>query len=285
TIQNRGIEIAIGGTPVKTKDITWALNYNFSMDRSKVLSLPEGAKKVLLNYIYSVNLYATEGQPLGVYEIPQPLYENGHIVVNSGGFPVQSPDQKIVGSIEPQFHMGLTSDLTVKDFDFGFTIDYQQGGKFYSNSAQLLEFTGQAQDTKYNDRENFIIPGSVQAVAGGGYTENQTPITHGVYDTYYNIGGNPATAFNNLILTRTYVKLREATLGYKIPTSVAKKIGASSARISVFGRNLYTWLPASNRIVDPELINIGSGGIDSELGEDASGPPLRFYGAKLNVTF
>jgi len=285
TTQNKGWEVTLGVMPVKTKDVTWSLSYNYSMDRSKVLSLPEGAKKVKLNFIYSVNLYAEEGQPLGVFELPQPLYENGHIVVNSAGLPVQSPDQKIGGSIEPQFRMGLSSDLTVKNFDLSFTVDYQQGGKFYSNTAQLLEFVGAAQNTTYNDRNPYIIPGSVQATGSGGYVENQTPITHANYYSIYNIGDNPATAFNNLLLTRTYVKLREVTLGYKIPASVVRHIGASQARISVFGRNLYTWLPSSNHIVDPEMINIGSGGLTSEIGEDASGPPLRFFGAKLNVTF
>ena len=285
TTQNQGWEVSLGGTPVKTRDVTWYLNYVFSMDRSKVLSLPDGAKKVLLNSIYSVNLYAIEGQPLGVFELPQPLYENGHMVVNTAGLPVQSPDQKIDGSIAPQFHMGLSSDLAVKDFDLSFTLDYQQGGKFYSNTAQLLNFVGASQNTTYNDRNPYIIPGSVQATGTGTYAENQTPITHANYYSIYNIGDNPGTGFNSLLLTRTYVKLREVSLGYKIPASWIRHIGASQAKISVFGRNLYSWLPSSNHIVDPEMINIGTGGLGSELGEDASGPPLRFYGVKLNVTF
>jgi TonB-linked SusC/RagA family outer membrane protein len=283
TTQNKGIEITLSGTPIKTKDVTWTLNYNFAEDRSKVLELPEGAQQILLNDIYSVNMYAIKGQPLGVLEIPQPLMENGHMVVNTAGLPVQDPNQKIVGSIQPQFHMGFNTDLTVKDFDFGFTLDYQQGGKEYSNTAYLLNFIGAAQNTTYNDRNTFIIPGSVQQ-SGAGYTENTTAINHANYYSYYNISDNPATSFQNLIITKTYVKLREVTLGYKIPVSLAKKIGASSARVSVFGRNLYTWLPASNKYVDPEVGNLGND-LVGELGEDQNGPPLRYYGAKLNVTF
>ncbi|MDB5156531.1 MAG: TonB-linked outer membrane protein SusC/RagA family [Mucilaginibacter sp.] len=289
--QNKGIELSLGVTPIKTKDITWNLNYQFAEDRSTVLSLPDGASKILLNDIYSVNLYALKNHPLGEFEIPQPLMENGHMVVNTQGLPVQDPDQALVGSIQPQFHMGFSSNLTVKDFDFGFTLDYQQGGKMYSNTAYLLNFVGAAADTKYNDRNPFIIPGSVQSDGAGGYVENQTAITHSNYYSYYNISDNPATSFQNLILTKTYVKLREATLGYKIPSSVARHIGASSIKVSVFGRNLYTWLPASNKYVDPEMVgNIGvqgvSGtGLGGEMGEDAAGPSMRYYGAKLNVIF
>jgi len=78
--------------------------------------------------------------------------------------------------------------------------------------------------------------------------------------------------------------LREATLGYTIPVSAVHKIGISSAKISIFGRNLYTWLPASNRIIDPEVSNNGSD-LAGEIGEDATGPPLKYYGARLNVSF
>ncbi|MFI5158413.1 MAG: SusC/RagA family TonB-linked outer membrane protein [Sphingobacteriales bacterium] len=289
TTQNKGIELTLSGTPIKTKDVTWNLTYNFAEDRSKVLELPEGSNKIFLNGFYSVNMYAIKGQPLGVLEIPQPLMENGHMVVGATGLPVQDPNQQIVGSIQPQFHMGFSSELTVKNFDFGFTVDYQQGGKEYSNTAYLLNFIGAAQDTKYNDRNPFIVPNSVQSNGKGGYVENTAPITHGAYYSYYNISNNPATAFQNLIITKTYIKLREVTLGYKISPSVAKYIGASSAKISLFGRNLYTWLPASNRYVDPEVGNLGNGvagnDLAAQLGEDASGPLLRYYGVKLNVTF
>ena len=86
------------------------------------------------------------------------------------------------------------------------------------------------------------------------------------------------------MLTKTFVKLREATLGYALPGSVAHKIGASGAKITLFGRNLYTWLPASNKIIDPEVGNISSD-LAGEIGENATAPPMRYYGVRLNVSF
>lgn len=289
TVRNRGIELTLTGTPVKNKDVQWDLTYIFSEDRSKVIELPSGLDKVILNSFYDVNMVAVKGQPLGVFQAPVPLMENGHMVVNSQGLPVEDPNPGNYGSIQPKFRMGFTSSLKVKDFTLGFTLDWQQGGKFYSNTAYLLSFVGANPETVYNDRNVFIIPNSVQANgtdANGKtiYTENTTPINHSNYYSYYNISDNPATSYRNIILDRTFVKLREVVLGYTLPKLWASKIRASSARLSVFGRNLYTWLPASNHIVDPEVGNLGSD-LAGAFGEDSSGPPLRYYGAKLNVSF
>ena len=93
-----------------------------------------------------------------------------------------------------------------------------------------------------------------------------------------------SVSYKNLILDRTYFKLREVTLSYSLPKVIAGKVGASAAKISFFGRNLLTWLPASNQVVDPEVSNLGSD-IGSELGEFRTSPPMRYYGASLKVTF
>ena len=61
-------------------------------------------------------------------------------------------------------------------------------------------------------------------------------------------------------------------------------MGAKSAVIGVFGNNLYTWLPSSNHSVDPEMSNLGSD-LASEFGEFRTGPPLRYFGANLKVSF
>jgi hypothetical protein len=183
--------------------------------------------------------------------------------------------------------MGLFNSIKVSDFQLTFTWDYQQGGKFYSGTADLLDFVGADPQTTYNDRNPFIIPNSVQAVTVNGtttYVENTTQISGGNYYQYWYPTTNKALSYNQRILTKTYIKLREVTLGYSLPKSVATKIKAQSATISVFGRNLYTWLPKSNRIVDPEVSNQGTD-LASEFGEFRTGPPVRYFGASLKFSF
>ncbi|HEY4326510.1 MAG TPA: SusC/RagA family TonB-linked outer membrane protein [Mucilaginibacter sp.] len=287
TVRNRGWEVTIGGTPVKSKNVLWNITYTFSADRSLVESLPDGLNKVILNSAYDANLVAIVGQPLGVFQAPVGVYENGHIVVDNTGLPITAPENGNYGNIQPQFHMGLSNNIRVGDFQLTFTWDYQQGGKFYSGTADLLNFVGADPQTTYNDRNPFIVPNSVQAVTVNGkttYVENTTQISGQNFYEYWYPTTNKALSYNQRFLTKTYIKLREVTFGYSLPKSVAAKVAAQSATISVFGRNLYTWLPESNRIVDPEVSNQGTD-LASEFGEFRTAPPVRFFGASLKCTF
>ena len=64
-----------------------------------------------------------------------------------------------------------------------FSLDYRQGGVFYSKTAEQLLFTGgECRPTIYNDRSPFVLPNSVvqDGVDASGkpiYVENTTPIT------------------------------------------------------------------------------------------------------------
>ncbi len=288
-VRNRGIEFSLHGTPIRSKDVTWDVNYNFTRNRNLVLELPNGLNKVVLNSAYDAQLAAIAGQPLGVFLAPQAVYDpQGHIVVNSQGFPVTSTELGNYGTSQSDFQMGMNNQLRYKNFTFSFTLDWRQGGKFYSGTADLLNFVGADQKTLYNDRRPFIVPNSVQAVTNANgttsYVENTTQITETNVDDYYYPTSNKALAYQNRILDKTFVKLREATLAYSLPASIAQKVGAQRAMITVFGRNLYTWLPKRNQTIDPEVSNQGID-LASELGEFRTAPPLRYFGASLKVSF
>jgi len=242
-VRNRGIEVALNATPIRSKLVTWDINYNFTRNRNVVLELPGGLDKVVLNSAYDAQFAAIKGQPLGVFLAPTPVYDpQGHIVVNSQGFPVTSTGLGNYGTSQSDFQMGLSNSIKVQNFTLGFTFDYRQGGKFYSGTADLLTFVGADQKTLYNDRRPFIVPNSVQAVTNANgsvsYVENTTAITETNTDDYYYTTSNKAEAYQNRILDKTFVKLREATLSYTLPLSVAKRLGAQRAMISIYGRNL-----------------------------------------------
>jgi len=286
--ENRGIELALNATPV-SGDFTWDFTYTFSRDRSKVLALAPGVDRLLLNSAYDAQLVALVGQPLGVIQAPKPqLAPDGRIIVNEAtGRPVQSTDIQTYGNIQPDFRMGFNNNFRYKSVALGFTLDYSKGGVFYSGTADLLGFVGNDQITTYNDRNPFILPNTVVAVTTGStttYKENTTPIVGGSIADFYYQTNNKGYVYQNLILDRTYFKLREVTLSYTLPKLISSKVGASSAKLSLYGRNLLTWLPSSNQVVDPEVSNLGSD-IGSEFGEFRTSPPMKYYGASLKVTF
>lgn len=288
-VRNRGIEVAFNATPIKTKMVQWDLNYNFTRNRNVVLELPGGLDKVVLNTAYDAQFVAMKGQPLGVFLAPVPVYDpQGHVVVNSQGFPVTATELGNYGTSQSDFTMGLSNSIRVQNFTLSFTLDWRQGGRFYSGTADLLNFVGADQKTLYNDRRPFIVPNSVQAVVDASgrtsYVENSTQITETNFDDYFYTTSNKAMAYQNRILDRTFVKLREATLSYNLPAFIAHKVGAQRAAIAIYGRNLYTWLPKRNQTIDPEVSNQGID-LASEFGEFRTSPPLRYYGASLKVSF
>jgi hypothetical protein len=80
----------------------------------------------------------------------------------------------------------------------------------------------------------------------------------------------------------SYIYLREVKLGYNIPESWYKRIGAQAARISLYGRNL--WLIHSNAPnVDPSNITNSASNVQGI--EGGALPSLRSYGVNLNISF
>jgi TonB-linked SusC/RagA family outer membrane protein len=289
SVRVRGVEVALTAKPIQTKDINWNLTYTFSKEKNLVMDLPEGLTKVTLNSAYDATLVAIKGKPLGIFQAPVASYDpQGRIIVDNTGFPVVSSEVGDYGSIQRDYSMGLTNTFNYKNFGLGFTFDFQKGGVFYSGTADLLNFTGQDIKTTYNDRRPFIVPNSVtkgtDASGNVTYSENTTPISEGKMDDYYYPTTNKGLVYKNRILDKTFVKLREVSLSYSLPSLLANKISAQHVSLSVFGRNLITWLPSSNTTIDPEVSNLGND-LASEFGEFRSAPPVRFFGAALRVTF
>jgi len=87
-----------------------------------------------------------------------------------------------------------------------------------------------------------------------------------------------------LIISRSFLKLRDINLTYNLPRQWASKIKASNASIGVYGKNFLLWTPNSNLYVDPEATNLGND-LVSQFGEFAATPLSRSYGVALKVTF
>jgi TonB-linked SusC/RagA family outer membrane protein len=290
-IRNRGVELAVNVTPIRSKDFTWDISYNYTRNRNTVLQLPTGLDKVTLNQgAYDAKLEARLNQPLGV--IYAPTYRkspDGKTIVDPNtGFPIGESEDAYYGASQRDYTMGLVNSFSYKNFRLGFSFDYRKGGVFYSSTSELLMFTGNHYLTTYNDRNPFIIPNSVNEVIDqdgkASYVENMTVLDEAHQDDYWYANSNRAAIYQYRILDKTFLKLRDVTLSYTFPDAFAKRISASKIIFSVIGRNLWTRLPSSNQIIDPETSNFGRD-ITSELGEFRVGPMPRSLGASLKVSF
>lgn len=282
-INNRGVELVVSLTPVKNKNFQWDLNYNFTKNRNEVVSLGAGNTSLVLNTAYDAELRAEEGKPVGAIYIPTVLTnEEGAPVVNAAnGLPLAASEKKYMGSANPDYVMGIANTLSYQNWKLSFNLDYRQGGVFWSYTAQLNYFVGHAWKSQYNDRQPFIIPGSVNQLASGEFVENTTPVSRADIFTYW---GSTTATTENEILDKTFVKLRNLSLSYELPQEWVKRLKIKRAGVTVYGRNLALWTPSSNHFVDPEGSTFGLD-LSSQIGEFATSPSTASYGITFNLSF
>jgi len=287
-IRNTGVEIGLNATPLKMKDFQWDLGINFTKNNSKVVKLWDDVKEFNIYSAYMVDFVALIGQPLGVFKVPEVMAVKdgehaGKVVVNAtNGIPLTEPNSKrTVGKYEPDFVVGFNTKFTYKDWSLAGVLDWRKGGFFYSYTAQLNYFVGNAVETMYNERQPWLIPNSVKQV-GDQYVENDVQISVNNINNYW----NPSSTnfmYDRAVLKRDFVKLREVVLTYSLPKSILGS-NIKGLDFSLVGRNLFLWTPKNNNFVDPESTNYGND-IISNFGEFAAGPTFRSYGGSVRVRF
>ncbi|MFV0588026.1 SusC/RagA family TonB-linked outer membrane protein [Bacteroides reticulotermitis] len=290
-IRNRGIELLVTGTPIRTKDFSWELTWNFTKNWSKVMSLP--AELGGISAIYGLNggtsMYAITGMPVGVFKAEVAERDpQGNVVVNSEtGLPVADSNFAISGDMNNRYQMGISTTLKYKGVSLAVDFDIRQGGVMYSRTKDINYFTGNAIQTTYNDRNAFIVPNSVNKIVDANnnvlkYVENTTPISSSNVYKYWGDGGTEmGSAF---LVDKSYVKLRSIVLGWDLPKSWISKTPFSAVKVSAYGNNLFIWTPSSNTFIDPETTSFGND-LEGNFGEYTSNPSSRRFGFNLMVKF
>jgi TonB-linked SusC/RagA family outer membrane protein len=299
SVQNKGVELLLSAIPVKAKNLQWSLDVNFSINKNKVLSMPESLEggRVLIDNFSAGNdavyMYAEKDKPMGVYYTYLPTYVTdrsspyyGSPIVDEHGQPVLNKDVEYTGlDMNHKWTGGITSTLSAFGLSLSATLDVRYGGSMFSRTKSLMQFTGNGVATTYNDRRPFIIPNSVQVAEDGSYVENATAIkqTDESYQDYFDLyGAGEGGAF--YLLDRSYAKLRNVTLSYDLPEKWLKPITLSRVSISAFVNNAFVWTAKNNYYIDPELTTNGTDLIGT-FGELYANPACRIYGFNINITY
>jgi len=294
-INNKGIELALGLTPVKTKDVTWDITYTFSKNKSEVKELYGDTKEInIYGFSSTPSLYLAVGQPVGIFKFNTPATVEegeykGYVICNNYGIPTYTTTQQIVGKSAPDFIMGMTNRITYKNWSVAFTLDWHKGGVMNSQTKYIMYFTGNAPETAYNNRNPFIVPNSVLASTDSSgntvYRENNVPVNmaYGGFHQYWYSNYNLLMA-KNYMIDKSYMKLRDLNITYSCPKQWFKDKLIAGLDISFVGRNLLMWTAANNTFVDPDVSNYGND-FTSEWGEYFAAPSTRTIGGSIKITF
>jgi TonB-linked SusC/RagA family outer membrane protein len=282
-ITNKGIELLVRGTPVRTQNFSWEVTANFTKNSNKVEELFPGTERLVLPGGFNgASLVAQVGQPYGAFFGASFLRDpQGRVVVDgTTGYPVTNPESKIHGNIQPEFLAGLNNSLSYKNFTLSFLFDVRKGGVFYSRTQSLQEFVGTDPRTLLNDREPFIVPNSVIQDANGKFIENTTVKVQNA-EQYWTTFSSP-NAMEHLI-DASFIKLREVAFNYGLPKQWLKKMPFKSASVGLTGRNLLLFTPKENTYSDPEANSFGTGNVQGY--EYGTVPSLRNYGVNVRIVF
>ncbi len=283
-VNNKGIELLINMTPIKTSNFAWDISYNFTKNKNEVVRLNSELDKVVINSIYGLELVAEEGKPLGtIYGHAQQYTETGEVIVNANGIPLVAADKVEYGNTNSDYSMGLSNRLSYKGWSLNVLLDYRKGGLMYSYTQRLTQFVGNSVNTTYNERRPFVVPNSVVDNGDGTYTENLVAVDMSNINSYWNQTDNNARSRDH-IMDRSFLKLREVGVTYQFPKSMLERTFLNTASLSVIGRNLLLFTPSENQLVDPETTTMGND-LLGEFGEFGSGPTTRSFGASLKATF
>lgn len=295
-IGNKGFELVLNTTPVEMGDFRWDLNFNFSKNFNKVISLPkelDGGKSAINRFSAgndAVYVYAVEGKPLGQFYTYMPeMTEDGKYICDSDGLPIiNTTDLVDTGkNMQSDWTGGITTTVSYKGLSLSAALDVRYGGYMFSRTKNLMQFTGNGVVTLYNDRNPFVMPNSVVEDGNGGYVENTTPInlSTGSYQDYFDACG-AGLGGEFYLIDRSFAKLRNITLAYSLPKKLLKPTKLSAVSLSAFCNNPFVWTAKDNRYIDPESTSYASDGdLGAQFGELYSNPACRTYGFNLNVTF
>lgn len=282
-LDNKGVEILLKGTPVRSNNVAWNTSLNFARNKSKVVALAGDQQTLILGQsrTQNANITATVGEEYGTIRgYTYKRDENGNIV-HENGLPVQSSEQTILGKGTPDWTAGWNNTISYKNISLNFLVDVHWGAQLYSGTNSYAYGAGLHKNTLVGRAEcdQQGTPYTPCYVADGvdvNGGKNNTAVVPSSYYSY--IAGNITEEF---VYDANFVKLRQVQLSYQLPQSLIAKTPLRSARISATGRNLF-YIYNSVPNIDPEsAINRGN----AQGLELAGVPGARSFGLSVDLGF
>ncbi len=270
SMENSGIEVILNGDVIQGGDLSWNVGINFATNKNEVISVPEG------NDIVSGRNIIREGEVLqSLYMIEyagvdpangDALYylntENSDGSIDRGTTNDPNAATRIIaGSPIPDVIGGLTSSLRYKNFDCTFTFQgewgasiYNAGGRFQSANADWFDNQTVDQMARWQN------PGDITNVPQARLGE-----------------GNGSGHSTRWLQEADFIRLRNITLAYSLPTDLISNAGLSSVRVYATAINLLTFTDYDG--YDPEARS------DAAARTVTPSPGIDFYSAPAARTF
>ncbi len=293
-LENKGFEIDLGFTPIKTKDFKWDIKTNYSTYKTKVISLSNGVNSVNLQSNTQIGIFAEVGEQFPLIKGTAFVRDaNGNIIVDGNGTPQRTSTFQKLGKGVPDYIIGLTNSFEYKGFRLTAVADFRTGASTYSFAKNLLLFTGGDLDTAGYDRtQGYVVPGSVTTTGAANTVPAANNATYAGALNYFTTTHRAVGEAN--VIDAAALKIRELSLSYSLPKKLIGKAGLESFRVGVNARNPFVFL-ADGKLIkaknglenhsygDPEASN--TNGNAQGIMNIGQYPTTRTLGFTVNLTF
>jgi TonB-linked SusC/RagA family outer membrane protein len=236
-VRNTSWEFAINTTNIRSSNLSWTSSFNLTIPKNTLVSFPDLARSSYASRLVigeSVNI-SKQFHFLGV----DPA-SGQYVYADSNGNPTMNPNSLtdyVPVDLSPKFYGGLQNTFTYKNLSFDFLF------QFMNKKAKNEYFTTTLTGSAGNNQPEFVT------------NRWQNPGDIAERMLYTTIS---STAFNNSYLNNdagftsaSYIKLRNASLSWKVPEIWSKKVFLRNASVFVLGQNLLTFSDYFGR--DPEF--------------------------------
>ena len=288
TTQKKGFEFSLSGSPLKSaKGLNWDILFNYGSYKETLHDIYGDQKTLNMNghnYVVGDRLDAFYGSAF--------VRDGSNNIVYSGGLPLFAPsdinNKKFLGNMNPDFIFGINNKFSYQNFSLSFQFDGRIGGKIWDEvykdgmnggtsiesatgdfgAARLAEWKSTNNNANGNVAQ-YIAPGVVitggTPIYSGGVITNVKDLTFAPNTTPAKIQDFISSGICNVqeywMIDRSFVKLREVTLGYTLPQSIiGKSKYFKSVSFALVGRNLLYF--AARKDID--LDQFASGYNDSD---------------------
>jgi TonB-linked SusC/RagA family outer membrane protein len=287
-----GYELSLNGSPLRNPNgLNWNVTANWSTFQEKYTSIYGNETKL--------NAFVGVGDRVDkIYGTKFVRANDGQIINGADGRPIVNPTQQFLGYASPDWVWGINNSFSYKGISLSFQFDGRVGGSMidyiqqqtFRGGRNILTTQGAMGEARFQDYKG------VKSYLGEGVVvNNNVPIQYdnnGNVTNYDKLQYAPNTTKAFLqdyisvyyktneanVISKTFAKLREVTIGYALPQTMLKGTFIRGASVSFVGRNLLYF--AKNKDVD----------VDQYPGADQGSstlqtPTTKRYGFNLNVTF
>jgi TonB-dependent starch-binding outer membrane protein SusC len=273
-VNSSGFEFVVNAKIVDKEDFQWDTNLNITTNESVVKELPDNNTDVIGEFTINRAGENINSFYLVEYAGVDPANGNALFVKNTAN-PDGSLDKSttddysetnrvITGNPFPTLMAGLTNNMFYKGVDFSFTFQGEWGASIYNSGGLYQSANGDFWDNQTVDQMNrWQKPGDITNVPQARY-----------------LGGNGTQASTRYLESTDFIRLRNITVGYSLPSSAIKGTGLSKVRLYLTAVNLLTFTNYTG--YDPEA-RADQG---NRIGQNFySAPPAKTIALGVNLTF